>query len=150
MDCPEPSGHLSCSLGYSSLPCGAVQGGPGKDIGPGADKCGTSAQRTDRNERSWTARPLLRITWSITQPSGASLSVAWDMRGTVPGRAIWATPSGHVKVTTLHRDVAVYKTAGSVPLHVRAADGDGVNRQGQSARVLAREVKKAMGQEPVL
>jgi len=53
--------------------------------------------------------------------------------------------------TRLDRELrTLLKTAGSGPLHVRAADGDGVNRQA-GARVFSPvEAQKATGQEPVL
>jgi hypothetical protein len=40
-------------------------------------------------------------------------AAAWDMCGTVSVRGIQAKSFGHLKMTTLHRDVAVCKTVGS-------------------------------------
>lgn len=54
-----------------------------------------------------------------------------------------------IKTRTLRRAVMVCKTAGSGPLHVRAADGDGVNRQAGTRVFSPVESQKATGQESV-
>jgi hypothetical protein len=66
-------------------------------------------------------------------------AAAWDKCG---DDGSFVASSQQVKMTMLRRDVMVFKTVGSGPLHVRAADGGGVNRQGQSACSDPRKLRK--------